>query len=113
MTGLTGWGLLQANTALTDGIILAPLAGWLIVAPIMLLMLRSDLRTPAQVGGPLNRDDDHFWKLGMIYINHDDPALLVNKRFGIGRTLNFGNPIAWVIALVVAVIVVAKITSRL
>ncbi len=52
MTGLTGWGLLQANTALTDGIILAPLAGWLIVAPIMLLVLRSDMRTPAQVGGP-------------------------------------------------------------
>jgi uncharacterized membrane protein len=112
VTGLTAWGLLQANTTLTDGIILAPLAGWLIVAPILLLTLRSDQKALSQGGDPLNRDDDHYWKLGVIYINRDDPSLLVNKRFGIGRTLNFGNPVAWVVTLVVIAIILAKVTTR-
>ena len=110
--GLSGWGMLEANYTLTDVVILAPVAGWLIVAPILLLGLRSEARVPEQSGGHLNRDDDHFWKLGVIYVNRDDPALMVNKRFGIGRTLNFGNPVAWVIALILAVIILARIATR-
>lgn len=40
--------------------------------------------------------DDRFWKAGLIYVNRDDPSLVVPKRFGIGYTLNFGNRWAWV-----------------
>ncbi|HVV11792.1 DUF1648 domain-containing protein [Amycolatopsis sp.] len=40
------------------------------------------------------RDDDRFWKLGLLYVNCADHAILVPKRFGIGWTLNLGNPIA-------------------
>ncbi|HEX4001430.1 MAG TPA: DUF5808 domain-containing protein [Candidatus Acidoferrales bacterium] len=39
---------------------------------------------------------DH-WKLGVFYVNRDDSALFVPKRFGIGYTLNFGHVAAWVI----------------
>lgn len=35
--------------------------------------------------------DDRFWKLGMFYVNPEDPSWLVEKRFGFGYTLNFGN----------------------
>ena len=45
----------------------------------------------------VDRDDDRFWKGGLVYVNRDDPALLVGKRFGIGWTLNLGNPRAWLL----------------
>ncbi len=45
--------------------------------------------------GLTNRDDDRLWRAGVFYVNPDDPALWVEKRFGVGWTLNFGNPRAW------------------
>jgi uncharacterized membrane protein len=51
----------------------------------------------------VDRDDDRFWKAGLIYVNRDDPAILVGARFGVGWTLNLANPMAWlVIAGIVA-----------
>jgi uncharacterized membrane protein len=44
-----------------------------------------------------DRTPDRCWKGGMIYYNPDDPALLVEKRFGIGYTLNFGNGRSWLV----------------
>ena len=44
-----------------------------------------------------DRDDDRFWKGGLLYVNRDDPAIVVGSRFGAGWTANFGNPVAWVI----------------
>ncbi len=38
-----------------------------------------------------DRTPDACWKWGMIYYNPDDPALMVEKRFGIGWTLNFAH----------------------
>jgi uncharacterized membrane protein len=54
-----------------------------------------------------DRSADHFWKAGLFYVNPDDPALFVEKRFGIGYTLNFGNLWAWVILSLVIVVPVA------
>ena len=39
-----------------------------------------------------DRTPDECWKLGVFYFNRNDPALFVEKRFGIGWTLNFANP---------------------
>jgi uncharacterized membrane protein len=51
----------------------------------------------------VDRDDDRFWKAGLIYVNRDDPAILVGARFGVGWTFNLANPMAWlVIAGIVA-----------
>ena len=36
--------------------------------------------------------------------HREDPALFVEKRFGFGYTVNFGNPWAWVIAGVLLVL---------
>jgi uncharacterized membrane protein len=44
-----------------------------------------------------DRTADRYWKVGWFYVNHDDPALFIEKRFGIGYTLNFGRPGSWVI----------------
>ncbi|GAA3748843.1 DUF1648 domain-containing protein [Plantactinospora mayteni] len=38
-------------------------------------------------------DDDRYWRFaGLCYVNRDDPAILVQKRIGVGWTFNFGNP---------------------
>ncbi|MGH3200776.1 MAG: DUF1648 domain-containing protein [Streptosporangiaceae bacterium] len=51
----------------------------------------------------VDRDDDRFWKAGLVYVNRDDPAILVGARFGVGWTFNLANPMALlVIAGIVA-----------
>lgn len=47
---------------------------------------------------------DEHWKLGLFYFNPDDSALLVEKRVGIGWTLNFGRSLSWVIMLLILVL---------
>lgn len=55
-----------------------------------------------------DRRPDEVWKLGLIYFNPDDPAVFVEKRFGIGYTLNFGNRLVWLaLVLLVPTLVVA------
>ncbi|MEW2502231.1 DUF5808 domain-containing protein [Amycolatopsis sp. NPDC047767] len=56
----------------------------------------------------VERDDDRFWKGGLLYVNRADHAVFVPKRFGIGWTLNFGNPVAisGFVVLIAAVITV-------
>jgi uncharacterized membrane protein len=46
-----------------------------------------------------DRDDDRFWKAGLVYVNRDDPALVVGARFGVGWAPNFGNPAAWLLVV--------------
>lgn len=48
-----------------------------------------------------DRSPDHCWKLGLFYFNPDDPALWVEVRFGVGYTVNFARPLAWVLLGVV------------
>ncbi|UOQ45161.1 DUF5808 domain-containing protein [Halobacillus salinarum] len=54
--------------------------------------------------GRMDRDDDRYWKLGQFYYNRNDPALFLEKRFGIGWTINFGRPTAWIILIVIVVL---------
>jgi len=53
---------------------------------------------------------DARWIGGMFYFNRQDPALFVEKRFGLGYTLNFGHPISWI---VLAAIVLLPLVSAL
>ena len=52
--------------------------------------LNGNVRGLARAAGT-DRDDDRFWKAGLVYVNRDDPAILIGARFGVGWTLNFGN----------------------
>lgn len=56
-------------------------------------------------GGAVNRDDDRFWKLGLIYVNREDPAVFVQKRFGVGWTVNFARPVT--VGLLIGVVAIA------
>lgn len=65
----------------------------------------SLLQTPSGTFGDGTLDE--HWKLGMFYYNPDDPALLVEKRLGIGYTFNFARGLAWVILALLIVVPVA------
>ena len=57
-------------------------------------------------------DDDPHWKAGQFYVNREDQRVLVPKRLGFGRTLNFAHPVSWVIfALPIVVGVIAAVAK--
>ena len=60
--------------------------------------------------------DNRHWVLGVFYVNRDDPSLMVERRFGFGYTVNFGNPKALLffglfVTAVLALTIVAIVTS--
>ena len=44
---------------------------------------------------------DEFWYLGMFHADRDDASVSVEPRVGIGYTLNFGRPVAWLLLVVI------------
>jgi Family of unknown function (DUF5808) len=72
----------------------APFSYWIIFGPIAAVGTFSLLLLG--LGRTGQRPPDAAWK-GSFYSNPNDPALLVPKRFGIGYTLNFGNPWSWAV----------------
>ena len=47
--------------------------------------------------GGIIADNDEHWKAGIFYWNKDDASLILPKRFGVGWTMNWARPAAWVI----------------
>jgi uncharacterized membrane protein len=66
---------------------------------------------PASGVRTAHRDDDRYWKGGLVYVNRDDPALLVGKRFGVGWTFNLGNPKAWWLLAAIAAATAGSVLS--
>ena len=50
--------------------------------------------------------DNAHWVLGMFYVDRDDPSIMVEARFGIGYSLNYGNRNAVMIVGSMAVLTV-------
>jgi len=75
---------------------------WIILGPILLLAGLAVILPLFMPTG--RRPPDEAWRR-IFYSNPDDPALLVPKRFGIGYTLNFGNPWCWAVIVLLIVIV--------
>lgn len=71
----------------------------------------SNILGTAPVTG--DRTPDQCWKAGMFYVNPSDPALLVEKRFGIGYTLNFGRAGAWLLAALILAMAAAPLIVAL
>jgi uncharacterized membrane protein len=62
--------------------------------------------------GLTHRDDDKYWRGGLIYVNREDHALMVPRRFGLGWTLNFGNPRAAMLLAGVAALISLVVILR-
>lgn len=61
------------------------------------LLIIPILRTSANSESRVESTPDDAWKMGLFYYNPNDPALMVEKRMGIGYTLNFGHRMSWVL----------------
>ena len=82
--------------------------------PIIWLIIDSirhnrALATTPQESGPQSPDDDHLWRWGIFYENRQDPRVWVEKRNGIGLTVNIGHPGGMVSMGVVTLLVLATI----
>ncbi|MEU6554327.1 DUF5808 domain-containing protein [Streptomyces sp. NPDC046915] len=114
LTLLAGaWAMWHPDQRVSPALSLLPiLAGLAVVIGIAVRTGQGGSRMPAQDGavteentGMVRRDDDQYWRLlGSVYVNRADPALLVQKRFGIGWTFNLGNPrgVALLLGIVLA-----------
>ncbi|WMJ79861.1 DUF1648 domain-containing protein [Clostridium sp. MB40-C1] len=56
--------------------------------------------------GYIDRNDDKYWKMGMFYVNKNDPAMIIEKRFGIGWTINFGNTKAIILFILLMIFII-------
>jgi uncharacterized membrane protein len=104
-------------------VVWAPLAlSGVIVVVVVVLAIKtgqsgSRIRLGKTTDGKvIDRNDDKFWRWGLFYVNKQDTAMFVEKRFGVGFTINFGRPAAVaifvvVIALVVAAVVVSSLLA--
>ncbi|MFY3790967.1 DUF1648 domain-containing protein [Ureibacillus sp. MALMAid1270] len=67
---------------------------------------RSDKQIdPVIEGNITDIDEDKYWKGGLWYFNKNDPSIFVEKRFGVGYTLNFANPIGYLIVILPVLII--------
>lgn len=48
--------------------------------------------------------DDEYWKWGIFYFNKDNPDLFIEKKFGVGWTVNFARPGIWIFLLMIIII---------
>ena len=81
---------------LMTGICLAFVAVYLVAS---IVYGQSGARIAAHVGDAdangMPADSDRYWKLGIFYVNANDPSIFVPKRFGVGWTLNLGRVSTW------------------
>jgi uncharacterized membrane protein len=60
--------------------------------------IRAMRRTALPEGPPIgDTTPDSCWILGRLYVNRRDPVLFVERRMGLGYTLNLGNPWSWLV----------------
>jgi uncharacterized membrane protein len=101
-------------------VFLVALLGWTFggLGVLMFRMGQGGSRLEGDGSAPLTDGlaDDRFWKAGLIYVNRDDPSILVERRFGLGYTVNLGNPwgvvfLVLVLAAPLAILLVALLAS--
>jgi hypothetical protein len=80
---------------------------WAVAVPVVVIFLVAIIMRGGQGGSSVasatpsvaigDRTPDACWKFGIFYFNPADAAVFVEKRMGVGYTLNFGNVWSWVL----------------
>ena len=73
----------------------------------------SRLIARMEASDAMARDDDRFWKLGILYVNRGDASLFLPERFGIGWTINWGRPAAWALTAGFVLVTAAFVAATL
>jgi uncharacterized membrane protein len=109
----------QARGAVPPGMIacfvgLALLLGTLPWLLVRVTRERAAMRALAGPGSIESLAPTDGWIAGAIYYNRNDPAVWVEKRVGIGWTLNMARPVSWVfLALILGLPLVLALASVL
>ncbi len=97
LIAVVSWGLL--NRSFSSLISYLPLGSLLVFFLPMILLGQQGSRIKVDFEEEstdlANRNDDQYWKGGMLYFNRGDSSFIVANRFGVGWSLNFGNPLTW------------------
>ena len=95
------------------GVIVMSLVG---VIALIMMILRAQTRIDDALRGVNFPDDgkdspdnDEFYKWGMFYYNPDDPAIMVDKRFGAGVDFNYARWQAKVFMAVVLLLLIGSV----
>ncbi|MDN7227681.1 DUF5808 domain-containing protein [Planococcus sp. N064] len=93
-----GLGTALGYMALIVGFLIVVLGGTAFYA---FKMVKSSSFAEEELADPgvIDADSDEHWKAGIFYVNKEDPSVMAEKRFGIGWTINFGNPKSWLYLL--------------
>ncbi len=84
--------LLQIVSPFSPVLILAGLLAAGVVGALIYLM-----KLNSEPSDEVEDTPDECWRCGgVIYYNPEDPVLMVEKRMGLGYTINFGNRLAWI-----------------
>lgn len=71
------------------------------IAYLLMLRRKENLALSTATGKPFgDRTPDESWLWGLFYHNAQDPALFVERRSGIGYTVNLGHLRAWLMLAV-------------
>jgi uncharacterized membrane protein len=83
---------------LRDSAVVVVLLAVAYAAVLLVAILRAEFKTrrlqqklTKESGGDIYTDDDEQWLLGMFYYNKNDSHAMVNKRIGIGATINLAK----------------------
>ncbi|WP_417230780.1 DUF1648 domain-containing protein [Thermophilibacter sp.] len=78
-----------------------------LAVPLVYGQAGSRLLRRMTAAGELSFDDDDRWRLGLFYVNREDPSVVVPRRFGVGWAMNWGNPRSWGLVALLAAAVAA------
>ena len=82
--------------------------GAIIVSSIVLVIRLGQIQ--AEPSDETDNTPDECWHMvGQIYYNPNDPAFMVEKRLGIGYTINLGNKLTWVFVALVLLIALGPV----
>lgn len=114
-------GLLGASLLMWTGtvvrwaplvVVVPVLAGVLATVVVLARHNRGPDPQPDGDTGLVHRDDDRLWHGGLVYANRQDHALFVPRRFGIGWTINVGNPRAGILLAGIAGLIALVVVLR-
>lgn len=105
---LIGWAATNPSPAL-DSLLLAVSAAFALIPLGLLLSAHFKIKRMVEDsleadGAPVYSDDDEYWGNGFTYHNPNDPRVFVEKRVGVGMTVNTGTTAGkWFMGMVLGI----------
>lgn len=101
--------IISMNSILTGiiGILTVLLFIILVIFMVKAYKIRNDYKI--ENNDVVSKDDDDKWIFGFIYYNKDDPRVNVEKRFGIGYTVNAATKIGMAVYIMLGIVLIVAL----